>query len=163
MIQNTLRWYEGEMFEGRFILAFGVLLIVSAFLFYFLGNTAAARALLTPFVVIGIFFSATGLTMNFSNAKKAEQAKQRYTADAKAFVDAEIIRVEGFQYLYPMSIGISLAVFLMALAFLYFSKNVHLHAIAMALILFGTAFAMIDYFSKERVNTYYESLRSFKG
>jgi len=59
-----------------------------------------------------------------------------------------------------MSIGISLACFLTALSLLYFAKNMHLQAVGIALIAFVSAFAVIDYFTKERSVMYYQSLIS---
>lgn len=37
MIQHTIDWYNGEIFEAKFIAGFGIALIVIAFLFNFLG------------------------------------------------------------------------------------------------------------------------------
>lgn len=158
MVENTLNWYNGEIFEGKFILGFGISLIIIALLFYFLGNTLGAKALLFPFLVTGLIFIGIGLGGIYSNSKKIAKVEQNYNQDNQAFLNAEIKRVEDFQYLYPMSIGISLACFLVALGLLYFAKSIHWQAIAMALILFGSAFAVIDYFSKERATIYYEKL-----
>jgi hypothetical protein len=159
-IQNTISWYNGEIFEARFIVSFGVATIITGLLFYFLGNAPTAKALLIPLVAVGGIFVAIGANMNFSNQKKVAEVERIYAKNKAAFIEAEKKRVEDFQYLYPMSIGISLACFLIALGLLYFVKNVHWHAIAMALILFGAAFAVIDYFSKERATIYYETLKS---
>ncbi|WBX98946.1 manganese efflux pump [Chryseobacterium gambrini] len=159
-MQNTIDWYNGEIFEGKFILAFGLFLILTALLFYFLGNTPAAKALLIPMLVIGIFFSITGANMIRSNGKQKQEAAKKYEQNPKEFINAEIKRVDDFQYLYPMSIAISLACFLIAIALLYFTQNVNLKAIAISLLLFGMAFAVIDYFSKERATIYYEQLKS---
>jgi hypothetical protein len=159
MMQNTLNWYNGEIFEAKFILGFGLILIISSLLFYFLGSTPTSKALLIPLIVVGLFFTATGANMIYSNGKKLAEVEQVYKQNNKAFVEAEIKRVEGFQYLYPLSIGISAVSFIVALSVLYFSKNVNLQAIAMALILFGACFAFIDYFSKERSIIYYEQLQ----
>ncbi|WP_439489828.1 hypothetical protein [Algoriphagus sp.] len=159
-IQNTINWHHGEIFEGKFILGFGLFLIITSLLFYFLGNTPTAKALLFPLLVAGGVFVAIGASMNFSNQKIVAGVEAAYAKDKSAFVEAEKKRVEDFQYLYPMSIGISLACFLIALGLLYFVKNVHWQAIAISLIFFGTAFAIIDYFSKERANIYYEQLNS---
>ncbi len=109
--------------------------------------------------MVGLFLTATGVTMGYSNSKKIAEVEQIYNQNNKAFVEAEIKRVEDFQYLYPMSIGISAVSFIIALSLLYFSKNVHLQAVAMALIIFGAGFAFIDYFSKERATIYYEQLQ----
>lgn len=158
MIQDTINWYNGEIFEGKFILTFGIVLIIASVLFYFLGNTPAPKALLIPFLVIALFFSVTGASMIISNGKKIGEAKTEVLKGEQQFVSTEIKRVEGFQYLYPMSIAISLFCFIAAAGLLYFVKNIHWQAIAISLILFGTAFAVIDYFSKERATIYYEQL-----
>ena len=162
MIQNTLNWYNGEIFEAKFILGFGIFMLISSLLFYYLGNTPTAKALLIPMLVIGIFFTATGVNMIYSNGKKVQEVEAKYNQNPQDFVNSEIKRVEGFQYLYPLSIGISAICFIVALSLLYFSKNIHLQAIAITLIIFGAAFAFIDYFSKERANIYYEKLQTAK-
>ena len=160
IMQNTINWYNGEIFEGKFILGFGLFLILTALLFYFLGNTPTAKALLIPMLVIGMFFSITGANMIRSNGKQKQEIAKKYEQNPKEFINAEIKRVDDFQYLYPMSIAISLACFLIAIALLYLTQNIHLKAIAISLILFGMAFAVIDYFSKERATIYYEQLKS---
>lgn len=160
IMQNTIDWYNGEIFEGKFILGFGFFLILTALLFYFLGNTPNAKALLIPMLVIGIIFSITGANMIRSNGKQKQEIAKKYEQNPKEFVKAEIKRVDDFQYLYSMSIAISLACFLIAIALLYLTQNVNLKAIAISLILFGMAFAVIDYFSKERATIYYEQLKS---
>ncbi|KUJ56960.1 hypothetical protein AR686_04655 [Chryseobacterium aquaticum subsp. greenlandense] len=160
IMQNTINWYNGEIFEGKFILAFGIFLILTASLFYFLGNTPTAKALLIPMLIIGIFFSITGANMIRYNGKQKQEVAKKYEQSPKEFINAEIKRVDDFQYLYPMSIAISLACFLIAIALLYFTQNVNLKAIAISLMLFGMVFAVIDYFSKERATIYYEQLKS---
>ncbi|SHL29564.1 hypothetical protein SAMN05444407_103226 [Chryseobacterium contaminans] len=45
MVQDTLEWYAGEIFEGKFNFSYGGFLILSALLFYFLGSTPTAKAL----------------------------------------------------------------------------------------------------------------------
>ena len=111
-------------------------------------------------MVIGIFFTAIGVGSIYSNSKKVAQVELKFNENQEQFIQTEIKRVEDFQYLYPMSIGISLFCFAVALGLLYFVKNIHWQAIAIALILFGSAFAIIDYFSKERATIYYEQLKS---
>ncbi len=161
MLKNTLNWYNGEIFEAKFILCFGIITLVSALLFYYFGSTPKSKALLIPLTVISIFFIATGSNMIYSNKKKIQEIEKQYEQNPTEFVTKEIKRVEGFQYLYPLSIGISLVSFISALSLLYFVKNNYCQAIAIALILFGSAFAIIDYFSKERATVYYKQLENF--
>lgn len=115
--------------------------------------------MLWPLLVIGTIFTTIGTGGIYSNSKKIARIENEYKQDREKFIKREIKRVEDFQYLYPMSIVISLGCFLIALTVLYFTKNIYFHAIAMALILFGMAFAVIDYFSKERAIIYYEKLK----
>lgn len=162
MVKNTLNWYNGEIFEAKFILGFEVFTLICSLLFYFLGNTPKSKSLLAPMLIISLFFIVTGANMIYSNRTKIQEIETKYNKNPKEFVDNEIKRVEDFQYLYPLSIGISLVCFIVAIGLLYFSKNIHLQAIAIALLFFGSAFAVIDYFSKERATIYYEKLISFK-
>lgn len=60
MIENTLNWYKGEMFEGKLILVFGLVTVVLAILFRFWGSTPYAKALLVPVMVAGLLFSVIG-------------------------------------------------------------------------------------------------------
>lgn len=162
MVQNTLNWYNGEIFEAKFILGFGIVLIVISLLFYYLGNTPSAKALLLPIMITGLIFAGIGGSMAYSNSNKKEKIQSTYDSNPSEFHQSEIKRVEDFQYLYPMSIGISLVSFLVALGLLYFVKNIQWQAVAIALILFGTAFAVIDYFSKERASIYYNQLKEIE-
>lgn len=159
MIQNTLNWYNGEIFEAKFILGFGILLIVISLLFYYLGNTPGAKVMLLPLMITGFIFAGIGGSMAYSNSNKIEKIQITYDSNPAEYHQSEIKRVENFQYLYPMSIGISLVSFFVALGLLYFVKNIQWQAVAIALIVFGAAFAVIDYFSKERATIYYNQLK----
>lgn len=159
MIQNTFNWYSGEIFEGKFILGFGFFLALVALLFYYIGKTTASKAILTPFLTLAAVIIFIGSYMIYSNSQKMETLQAQYDTNSIQFQQDEIKRVEDFQYLYPMSIAISLVSFLVALGLLYFVKNIHWQAIAITLIIFGATFAVIDYFSKERATIYYEQLK----
>jgi hypothetical protein len=160
MIQNTFNWYNGEIFEAKFILGFGFLLVLIAALFYYMGSTPAAKAIVIPFLTLGIIIVLMSVYGIYSNTTIMKTLQAIHDKNPGQFQQDEIKRVEGFQYLYPMSIGISLVSFLVALGLLYFVKNIHWQAIAITLIFFGGSFAVIDYFSKERASIYYEQLTS---
>lgn len=158
MMQHTFNWYNGEIFEAKFILGFGFILIFIATLFHFLGNTPASKAIVIPFLTLGIIIVLMSIYGIHSNSTKMQTLQAQHDQNPIQFQQDEIKRVEDFQYLYPMSIGISLVSFLVALGLLYFVKNIHWQAIAITLIFFGASFAVIDYFSKERASIYYEKL-----
>lgn len=158
MIQHTFNWYNGEIFEAKFILGFGFILMLIAILFNYLGDTPASKAIVIPFLTLGIIIVLMSVYGIHSNSTKMQTLQVQHDKNPIQFQQDEIKRVEDFQYLYPMSIGISLVSFIVALGLLYFVKNIHWQAIAITLIFFGASFAVIDYFSKERASIYYEHL-----
>jgi hypothetical protein len=158
MIENTLTWYKGEIFEGKAILLFGIVSVVLAFLFRFWGSTPYAKALLIPLLAVGLMYAIIGGSMIFSNQKKIATVEQSFEENKSTFIESEKKRVEEFQYLYPLSLVISAICFVLSAIFLGFTKNMYLHATAIALAWVGVAFMAIDYFSKERATIYYEQL-----
>lgn len=161
MIEHTLNWYKGEIFEAKFILAFGVATILVATLFRYFGNTLNSKALFIPLLIVGLIFIAIGGSMGYSNQKTIRTIEQASKENIGEFVSAEKKRVEDFQYLYPLSLSISAVCFVIAVVFLGFMKNHHLHSIAIALTVFGFAFMVIDYFSKERSAIYYKQIINY--
>lgn len=161
IIEHTLSWYKGEIFESKFILAFGVATIVAAYLFRYFGSTSNSKALFIPMLVVGLIFIAIGGSMGYSNQKKMITIKLHNKESMDKFLKAEKKRVENFQYLYPLSLGISAVCFVLAVVFLGFTKSNHLHAIAIALTVFGLAFMVVDYFSKERSAIYYSRIINY--
>lgn len=161
MIEHTLNWYKGEIFEAKFILAFGVATILVATLFRYFGNTLNSKALFIPLLIVGLIFIAIGGSMGYSNQKSIRTIEQASKENIGEFVSAEKKRVEDFQYLYPLSLSISAVCFVIAVVFLGFMKNHHLHAIAIAITVFGFAFMVIDYFSKERSAIYYKQIINY--
>lgn len=112
-------------------------------------------------LIVGIIFIAIGGSMGYSNQKTMTTVEQASKENIGEFVTAEKKRVEDFQYLYPLSLSISAVCFVIAVVFLGFMKNHHLHAIAIALTVFGFAFMVIDYFSKERSAIYYKQIINY--
>jgi hypothetical protein len=158
MLENALHWYKGEVFEAKFILLFGVITIALSLVFRYGGTTPYARALFIPMLVVGLLFAISAGWGIYSNEKKAAAVEQRSQADTDEFIVSEKKRVEDFQWLYTFSLITSAVSFAVALIFLVFTKNIYLHATAIALVWFGIAFMVIDYFSKERATIYYEQL-----
>jgi len=57
LIEHSIAWCKGEIFEARLILLFGILTIITAIIFYKVGTTPSAKAMLYPLLVVGIMFS----------------------------------------------------------------------------------------------------------
>ncbi len=163
MYQHTIAWYQGEILEAWFIVGVGVCLGLIGLLCHFYGQSTGAKALFVPMMVLLVLFLAIGVPMIYSNIQTMANVADTYQAVGETqFVVDELKRVANFQYLYPMSIAISVVSFAVALALLHFDVGVKWKAWAVALLILGTSFAVIDYFSKERANVYRAVLEQAK-
>jgi hypothetical protein len=157
-IQHTTNWVKGEIFEGTIIGSFGLLTIICSLLFWKFGETANSKALIIPLAIVGILLLAIAIGGIASNNKRLLQYAEAFNKDKTEFVKSEKKRVEDFQYLYKMTIIIASVGFAIAICFFLFTNNHILKAIALALIIIGLAGLIIDYFSKERADTYYKAI-----
>lgn len=157
-IQHTTNWVKGEIFEATFFGSFGLLTIIFSLMFWKFGETLNSKAVIIPFAIVGFFFLATAISGIVSNNKRLKEYKEAFDNDKKAFVISEKKRVEDFQYLYKITIIIAAVSFAVAIGFFTFTDNHILKAIGLALIIFGLTGLVIDYFSKERADTYYKAI-----
>lgn len=157
-IEHAIAWCKGEIFEGRIILISGIVVVILAFLFYKLGTTLNAKALLYPLLVVGFLFVGIGVTMPYTNSKRITKFQKAYNENPKAFIQSEKERVEGFQYMYTMTLIIAAVSFAFAALVFWFSQSPLLKAIAISVALFGISGLVIDHFSEERAEIYYQKI-----
>ena len=157
-IEHSIAWCKGEIFEGRLILISGIVILILAFLFYKVGTTPNAKAMLYPLLVIAIMFVVIGVIMNYSNAKRITEFQKAFTENPEAFIQSEKERVEGFQYMYTMTLIIATVSFAFALLVFWFSHSPLLKAVALAVAIFGISGLVIDHFSEERAAKYYQKI-----
>ncbi|WJS93333.1 hypothetical protein NYQ10_14660 [Flavobacterium johnsoniae] len=155
---HTLNWITGELFEAYFITNFGIITIIGGILFGKFGSTLNAKALVIPLIVVGIVYTAIGFSMIVSNNNRLTSYKQDFEKDHHAFVKAEKKRVEDFQIGYTISKIVAVVFFPISLLLFWFSKNPALHGLGLGLAFFALAGLMVDYFSQERANAYYEMI-----
>ncbi len=158
-MQHTTNWVIGEIFEATIFGSFGLLTIICSLLFWQFGETPNSKAVIIPFAIVGIFFLVTAISGIVSNNKRLTEYNEAFQKDKKAFVISEKKRVEDFQYLYKVTVIITALSFVVAIGFFLFTDNHILRAIGLALIIFGLTGLVIDYFSKERADFYYEAIR----
>jgi hypothetical protein len=78
-------------------------LIAIALLFYFIGNTPNAKAMLFPIIIVGVIFASLGLGMLYSNAKRMDEFKLAYQEDPQAFTSSEKARCDVFMKWYSIA------------------------------------------------------------
>lgn len=158
IIEHTTNWYKGEIFEGTIIGVFGVLIIIASIIFWKLGKTPNAQAMVIPLVLVGLLIGSGGVYMAYSNSNKIKTLLETKIEKHQEFAQAEKQRVDDFQSLYTYTkIGAAL-LFAIAIILFFVTDNRHWQAIAIALIIIGASGLVIDYFSKERADVYYYEL-----
>ncbi len=158
IMQHTFSWIKGELFESKMIIAFGITTIILSILFSRIGTTPNAKALFLPFLIIGIIYAAIGSNMLYSNTKRLEAMPNVLEQNKKEFVQQEKQRVESFQYQYKISKAIATVFFIATLFIFWYTKNPTWQSIGIGLSLFGFTGLVIDYFSEERANIYYQEI-----
>lgn len=158
---HTTAWVKGEILEALLITAFGLVTLAGGFLFWKLGSVPAAKALLLPLIVTGLIYSAIGISMYISNQKRLTEYEQNYKLDSLSFIKAEKQRVENFQYMYVISKVVATVFFAVTLLLFWFTKNPGLHALGIGLTLFALTGLVVDYFSQERAEIYYQAILKF--
>lgn len=158
---HTTAWIKGEILEALLITAFGLVTLAGGFLFWKLGSVPAAKALLLPLIVTGLIYSAIGISMYISNQKRLTEYEQNYKLDSLSFIKAEKQRVENFQYMYVISKVVATVFFAVTLLLFWFTKSPGLHALGIGLTLFALTGLVVDYFSQERAEIYYQAILKF--
>nr|WP_322624469.1 hypothetical protein [uncultured Flavobacterium sp.] len=154
----TINWIKGELFEAKLILAFGLVTIIAGFLFFKIGTTPNAKALLIPLIVVGAIYSAIGGGMLYSNPKRMIELPQSYRKDKMEFAKSEKKRVNDFQYGYKVSKIVATIFFALTLIIFWTTKNPTWMGIGIALTYFALAGLVVDYFSQERADIYYNAI-----
>ncbi len=77
LINHTLNWTRGEIFEGLIIAISGVATLCCTFLFWKLGTTPNAKAFVIPLLVFALLLAATGASMMISNQLSINKAIAR--------------------------------------------------------------------------------------
>jgi membrane-bound ClpP family serine protease len=156
--QNTNNWLKGELFEGTIILITGIILCIISLLFWRFGSTPNAKSLITPVMVVGLLFSLGIASMMVSNQKRTAGFEKAYKENPKEFIESEKQRVEEFQVLYKYSVGFAAISFLLTIIAFGFVENRIFQSICIALMIVAVSLIIIDHFSKERAQVYYQQI-----
>ncbi len=158
IIQHTHNWVKGETFEGTLILIAGLLMVIGSFLFWKFGTTLNSKYLTYTLLLIGLLFSIGISIMFYSSKDRMDNFEEQYSENPTQFIQHEKERVEDFQSIYIYSAIFSAICFgLTIFAFLFLDSKLF-QAITIGLMIIGASLIIIDYFSKERANIYYQHI-----
>ncbi len=157
-IQHTINWSKGEILEATCYGIGGLVVVLSAVLFWKFGGTPNSKALVFPLLVAGMFFTTIGAIGVYSNNARIAKFENSWEQNPDAFVLSEKARVEGFDNIFKYSYPAAF-VLVMAGAILFFLfKTPNLKAISLGLLLIGLFGYFIDFFAAERADLYYQEI-----
>jgi hypothetical protein len=162
LLQHTIAWCKGEIFEGRIILLVGALVALAAFGFWKFGETPYARAAVVPLAVLALLMMATGVTMNVSNARRIHTFTEAHAADPQAFVQAEKQRADEFIAWYPRTRWIFFGIAVVGMVLMMYGSPMS-RSIGMTLIALALSIYVIDHFSEERALIYHGQILNAGG
>lgn len=154
-IEHTIWWYKGEVLESVITCCCGVLLMIIAFAFWRFGQTPGAQAVVIPLMVVGLILGGSGGYNAYTNQKMVNDLKLDNNQVEREYVQSEKERVEGFQYLYMFTKYLAVVLFLGAVV-IFFLTEKWAQSIGVGMIILGLSGLVIDYFSKERADQYYQ-------
>ena len=161
-IQHTMAWCKGEVFEGRMILLFGLLMLAVAVALWLSGTTPHAKGLVIPALVVSLLSISTGLNLSYKNARNIEVYQRAYAQNPDQFVQQEKQRTDNFIQWYPYTRWGMAAVTVVGLALQLLLASPTGKAIGLGLVVLALAVLVIDYFSEERAGTYQQHIVAYQ-
>ncbi|MEP0841251.1 MAG: hypothetical protein HRF43_00905 [Phycisphaerae bacterium] len=156
--KHTESWFKGEIFEGGMLLVFGSCLVILSLYFWKFGHNPTIRALIIPFLAVGLLWGSVAGVGIYRNASRLEAYRAAHETASVEFVQSEKERVEGFVGWYrPMLIVWSVLLLVGLAMFHFWGGNVG-RAVGLAVVLFGVAGLMVDHASENNALEYHRAI-----
>ena len=158
LIEHTVAWCRGEIFEGRLLALFGTSVVIIALCFSRFGTTPSARAMFVPLLMVGAVAMLVGLSMNFNNQARIPKYTAAYETNPTAFIQSERERTDDFIRWYPITMASFSLIALFGCAIYFFRPTPIGRAIGLATLLMSLAVLFLDHFSEERAAAYHDAI-----
>jgi hypothetical protein len=158
-IQHSINWAKGEIQEAVIMGIVGLIIIVSALLFWKYGNTPNAKAMLWPLLVVGLIPFIMSFSGVYSNKTRIVEYTTQYEANPKAFIQSEKERVESFDEIFKYSYPAAIIMVIGGAILFFVLKTPNWKAISLALMVMGLMAYFIDHFAAERADIYYKQIK----
>jgi hypothetical protein len=155
LIDHTVSWCRGEVFEGNMAFLYGTVVLVISVAFWKYVRTPNARAMIVPLIVIALLFIAGGLYLNLQNQNRIVDYRQAYTENAEQFIQSEKARTEEFIRWYPVTKYSMAGLIIVGLLLLLCLGSPNWKGVGIGLILLGSSIIFLDHFSEERAVMYH--------
>lgn len=155
LLQHTIAWCKGEIYEGKMIFLAGAALFFISLAFWKFGTTPYAKAIVAPLGVLAALMLLVGIIMNTSNTARIQRFTEAAAADPTAHAKAELERTEDFIAWYPRTRWILFGVAVAGMLLAMFGSSPLVRSIGLVLMLLVLLGFTIDHFSEERALEYH--------
>lgn len=161
LLKSSTDWARAEVFSTSFFIIFGVMFLLGSVSFWYLGKSDLARSYVIPTLVAGVLLMIIGIGLVYANVTRISAFETAYNADALAFLESELSRVQATLKEYQTIVfkAIPIIMVVCALGILFMSAPVwrasFITAIAMLSIIL-----LIDGTAHARIDAYYQTLLS---
>lgn len=150
LIQHSVSWCKGEIYEDKMRLVFGVLIFIIALALWKFGTTPYAKALVLPAGVMAPMLLGIGYYLIATNHMRVDE----YQRNRKVFVMNEKQRTDEFIAWYPKTRMIIIGVMFIAMLLVSFIDAPVWKSIGFALMFLAFSKFVIDHFSEGRALKY---------
>lgn len=155
ILKTATDWAKAEVFSSSFFILFGVVFVLASIGFWQLGKTDMAKAYIIPTLVAGVLLLIIGLGLVYTNKSRITEFETAYNNDAPAFVESEMVRVEGTLKEYQTIVfkAIPFIIVVAALLIVFVDKPVW-RASAITTIAMMVVILLVDGTAKARIEAY---------
>ncbi|MBE9598039.1 hypothetical protein [Pedobacter sp. MC2016-24] len=159
ILKLSTDWAKAEVFSAKMVGLLSIVILMSAFGFWYWGKTTMARAFIWPLVVSGLFLVTVGAGLFFANKPRIAQFEQAATQDASAFVKQELQRTAKSQK--ELATVFKVLPVLLALSglMILFLSSANWRAIGITLGLLAIVLMAVDSNTDARNTIYHEQLK----
>ncbi|MEB0032788.1 hypothetical protein QN372_18730 [Undibacterium sp. RTI2.1] len=131
-----------------------------SFSFWKFGDTPYAKAIVIPFLIVGLFCASVGSTLLVTNPKRMLDYQEAYQKNSVEFLKSEQQRTTKFISWYPRALWAFVAIGALAMIAYGMTTKPLPNAVSLAALLLCFSGLMIDHFSKERAFAYANQIGS---
>ncbi len=138
----------------------GVVLILLAATFYFLGKGSLSNGLKIGTLVCSLFILIGGIAYNSAEEKLMQSGTLLYQENPAQFQQQEIDRMQQVMKDYPIYQIAFGGFIVLSLLVVWFVKNPYWHGVAFSVMLLFVAVMIVEAYSHQSIKTYFEFLTS---
>ena len=157
LLESATEWVNGEVSQGKVMLAIGMLLLVGGYFLWQQGGSVSRGIVLPLLVTVLVFFGYGGWLVGGRPAQ-LKDIEHRFEIDQAATIAAEQTRASGEVASYKKFKWAWIAVLVLSIAGIAVITKPFYYGVALGLLLFGASAITVDTYLSGRISAYMEQI-----